>query len=134
MVLYRVCLAVVFCGAALWINEVGVTCKMNIEMALKSRSYILDLYHVKLSLWLVFFPSCFIETFFPQLSGSTFILVKNTHQKAANLMFCLISPVAKTPACFLEGQFSLCNIVYFTPGRALSHRLGGKGSHIDTPI
>ena len=67
---------------------------MNIETALKSRSYILDLDHVKLSL----------EIFY-QLSGSTFIFVKNTDQKAANLPFCLISPVAKTPAWFLEGQY-----------------------------
>ena len=77
---------------------------MNIEMALKSRSYILDLDHVKLSLGL-FFLSCLIERFFHQFLGSTFILVKNTHHKTANLMVCLISPVAKTPVWFLEGQY-----------------------------
>ena len=78
---------------------------MNIEMALKSRSYIFDLDHVKLSLGIFFFLSCLIEGIFHQLSGSTFIFVKNSHQKAANFMFGLISPVALTPACFLEGQF-----------------------------
>ena len=45
------------------------------------------------------------EIFFNQLSGSTLIFVTNTNQKSANLMFRLISPVAKTPAWFLEGQF-----------------------------
>ena len=49
---------------------------MNIEMALKSRSCILDL-----------------------------DLVKNTHQKAVNLMFYLILHVAKEPWLFLEVQF-----------------------------
>ena len=78
---------------------------MNIEMALKSRSYILDLDHVKLYLGIFFFLSCLIEIIFHQLSGSTFIFVKNTHQKAANLRFCLISPVAMIPAWFLEGQY-----------------------------
>ena len=76
---------------------------MNIEMALKSRSYIFDLDHVKLSLG-KFFLSCFIESIFHQLSGSTFIFVKNTYKKAANLMFCLISPVEKSPAWSVEGQ------------------------------
>ena len=69
---------------------------MNIEMALKSRSYILDLDHVKLSLGI--FLSCLIESIFHQLSGPTFIFVKTTHQKDTNLMFSLISPVAKSPA------------------------------------
>ena len=78
---------------------------MNIEMALKSRSYILDLDHVKLSLGIFFFLSCLIESIFHQLLGSTFIFVKNTHQKAKNLTFCLISTVAQTPAWFLEGQY-----------------------------
>ena len=88
----------------LWINEVGGTCKMNIEMALKSRSCIHDLDHVKLSLGIFFLLSCLIERILHQLSGSTFIFVKTTHQKDTNLMFCLISPVAKIPAWFLEGQ------------------------------
>ena len=39
----------------LWINEVGGTCKTNIKMALKPRSYILDLDNVKLSLGISFF-------------------------------------------------------------------------------
>ena len=78
---------------------------MNIEMALKSRSYILDLDHVRLSFGIFFFLSCLMEIFSYQLSGSTFIFVKNTHQKAANLLFCLILPVAKSPAWSLEGRF-----------------------------
>ena len=68
---------------------------MNIEMALKSRSCILDLDHVKLS-WNFVFSELFNREYLHQLSGPTFIFVKNTHQKAANLMFFLISPVAKT--------------------------------------
>ena len=52
---------------------------MNIDMALKSRSYILDLDHVKLSLGLFVFYELFNRGFFHQLSGSTFIFVKNTH-------------------------------------------------------
>ena len=76
---------------------------MNIEMALNSRSYILDLDRVRLSFGIFFFLSCLMGRFFYLLSGYTFISVKNTHQKAANLMFRLISPVAKTPAWFLKG-------------------------------
>ena len=53
---------------------------MNIEMALKSRSYILDLDHVKLPFG-IFFLSCLIESIFHQLSGSTFIFVKNSTKK-----------------------------------------------------
>ena len=75
-------------------------------MALKSGSYIFDLDHVKLSLGIFCFLSCLRESIFHQLSGSTFIFVKNTNQKAAHLMFGLISPVALTPACFLEGQYN----------------------------
>ena len=45
-----------------------------------------------------------MESFFYQLSGSIFSFVKKTHQKAANLMFCLILPVAKVPWLFLEVQ------------------------------
>ena len=52
---------------------------MNIEMALKSRSYILDFDRGKLSLGIVFFV-LFNEDFFHQFSGSTFIFVKNTHK------------------------------------------------------
>ena len=79
---------------------------MNIEMALRSRSYTLDLDRVKLSLGVFFFLSCLMECFFPQLLGSTFIFVKNTHRKSENLMFGKILPVALTPARFLEGQFN----------------------------
>ena len=57
---------------------------MNIEMALKSRRYILDLDHVKLSLVIFFLLGCFMESLLHQLSGYTFIFVKDTHQKAAN--------------------------------------------------
>ena len=52
---------------------------MNIEMALKSRSYILDLERVRLSFGIFFFLICLMERFFYQLSGSTFIFVKTTH-------------------------------------------------------
>ena len=77
---------------------------MNIEMALKSRSYIFDLDRIKLSLGF-FFLSCLMESFFHQLSGSTFIFVINTHQKAANLMFGLVLHVALIQAWVLGGQF-----------------------------
>ena len=80
---------------------------MNIEMALKSKSYILDLDRVRLSFGIFFFLSGLMESFFYQLSGSTFIFVKNTHQKAANLMFCQILPVAKGPCLSLK-----CNIMW----------------------
>ena len=50
-------------------------------MALKLRSDILDLDHVKLSLGINFFLSCLMESLLHQLSGSTFIFVKNTHYK-----------------------------------------------------
>ena len=78
---------------------------MNIEMALKSRSYILDLDCVRLFFGNFFFLSCLMDRLFYQLSRSTYIFVKNTHQKAANLMFCLILPVAKGPWLFLKVQF-----------------------------
>ena len=86
---------------------------MNIERALKSGSYILDLDNIKSSLGIFFFLSCLIESIFHQLSGSTFIFFKNTHRKAANLFIFLISPVAKTPAWFLEGQ-SILHYLYNT--------------------
>ena len=78
---------------------------MNIEIALKSKSYILYLDHVKLSLGIFFFLSCLIESILHQHSGSTFILVKNIDQKVANLTFSITSSVAKIPAWFLEGQY-----------------------------
>ena len=49
----------------------------------------------------ILFLSCLIESFFTQLSGSIFIFVKNTHQKAPNLMFCLISPAGIVLVWFL---------------------------------
>ena len=76
-------------------------------MALKSRSYILDLVRVKLSLGNFFFLSCLMEIFFHQILGSTNIFVKNTHQKAAILMFVLILPGLLTPAWFFGGQYKL---------------------------
>ena len=79
---------------------------MNIDMALKSRSYILDLDRVRLTFGIFFFLSCLMERFFlPAFRIYLFFVVKNTHQKAANLMFCLILPVAKGPWLFLEVQF-----------------------------
>ena len=86
---------------------------MNIKMALKSRSYIFDLDHVMLSLGIFFFLSCLIDSIFHQRSVSTFIFVKNTHQKAANLMFCLISPVAQSPAWSVEGEYNF----FWTPSK-----------------
>ena len=50
---------------------------MNIQITLKSRSYILDLDHVKLSLGIVFLLGCLMESLLPQLSGYIFIFVKN---------------------------------------------------------
>jgi hypothetical protein len=48
-----------------------------------------------------------VSTIFLQAFGTyLFFFTKNKHQTAANLMFRLISPVAKTPAWFLEGQFN----------------------------
>ena len=55
---------------------------MNIEMALKSRSYILDLDRVKLFLYIFFFMSCLMERFFHQLSGSTFIFCQKHAPKS----------------------------------------------------
>ena len=50
-------------------------------MALKSRSYILDLDHAKLSLGIFFLLGCFMESLLHQLSGYTFIFVKK-HTKS----------------------------------------------------
>ena len=47
-----------------------------------------------------------MDGFFHQLLGSTFVFVKNTHQKAENLMFGLILPVELTPGQFLGGQYN----------------------------
>ena len=76
--------------AILRIHEVGGTCKTNIYMALKSRSYIFYLDYVKLSLGIFFILSCLMESKFHHLSGSTFIFVKNTHLKFANLALRLV--------------------------------------------
>ena len=53
-------------------------------MTLKSRGYILGLVHVKLSRKIFFFS----ELFNGELITPDF-WIKNTQQKAANLMFCL---------------------------------------------
>ena len=54
---------------------------MNIEIALKSRSYILDLDCVKLSLVIFFFLRCLMKSFFHQLSGSTFMGANVSYQR-----------------------------------------------------
>ena len=77
---------------------------MNIEMALKSRSYILDFDRVKLALE-IFFSELFTgELFFTSFQDLPLFFVKNTHQKTTNFMFCLILPVAKVPWWFLGVQ------------------------------
>ena len=55
---------------------------MNIEMALKSRSYILDLDRVKLALGIFFFLICLMESFFYQLLRSTFIFCQKHTPKS----------------------------------------------------
>ena len=45
-----------------------------------------------------------MESLFHQLAGSTFLFVKNTHQKAANFTLCLILPVGMAPWWFHGGQ------------------------------
>ena len=67
----------------LWINKVGGTWKINNEMALKSRSYILDVDRIKLSLGIFFFLGCFIAIFFTSFQDVPFLLLS----KAANLPF-----------------------------------------------
>ena len=62
--------------------KLGVVAKLNIEMALKSRSYILDLDRVQLSLGIFFFLSCLMKSFFYQLSASTVIFVKKHTPKS----------------------------------------------------
>ena len=74
----------------LWIDEVGGSCKTNIYMALKSRRYIFDLDHLKLSLGIFFILSYLTESLLHQFSGSTFIFVKNTNRKVTNLALRLI--------------------------------------------
>ena len=70
-----------FFVATLWNNEVGGTCKMNIETALKSRNYILDLDHVKLSLGIFFFLSCLIESIFTIFQDLSLFLSKTQTKK-----------------------------------------------------
>ena len=54
---------------------------MNIKMALKSRSYLLDLDCVKLSLG-IFFLSCLMKSSFHQILGSTFIFCQKHTPKS----------------------------------------------------
>ena len=75
-------------------------------MVLKLRSYILDLVHLKLSLDIFFLLSCLMESLLQQLSGK-----KNTQQKAANLMFCLILTVE-----WVQFKVVKCNITFFVDG------------------
>ena len=67
---------------------------MNIEMALKSRSYILNLDRVKWSFSELFNGEFFLPAF------RMLFYVKNTYQKATNLMFRLILPMAKVSCLF----------------------------------
>ena len=79
-------------------------------MAIKSRSYIIYLDGVRLSLGIFFFSELFNGEFL--LSGSSFIFGKNTHQKAAHyLMFGLNLPVAMNPAWFLGMQFRALDLI-----------------------
>ena len=66
---------------------------MKIQMALKSRRYILDLDRVKLSLEIFFFSSWLMEIFSPAFRIYLYFCQKGT------------LPVALTPAWFLGGQF-----------------------------
>ena len=80
---------------------------MNIEMALKSKTHILDLDNVKLSLG-IFFTGLFNgELITPAFSIYIYFDQKHTPKKAANLMFRLILPAAKVPWWFLGVQFSM---------------------------
>ena len=56
--------------------DVGGTGKINIEMALKSRSYILDLDRVKLSMGIFFFLSCLMEIVFTSFQDLPLFLSK----------------------------------------------------------
>ena len=75
---------------------------MNLEMALKLISYILEC--VKLSLEFLFSVMFNGEFFLPAFSVYLFF-VKNTYQTAAYLMFGLVFPVAMIPVWFLGGQY-----------------------------
>ena len=46
-----------------------------------------------------------MESFFSSFQDLPLFFFKNTHQKAVNVMFCLILHVAKEPWLFLEVQF-----------------------------
>ena len=86
---------------------------MNIKIAQKIRSFILDLLHVKLSLKIFFFS----ELFNGELIKPAF-RIKNTQQKAANLIFCLTLTAEKVVKCnmtfFVGGfQIHLCQEVAY---------------------
>ena len=57
------------------------------------------------SFGIFFFLSYLLESIFHQLLGFTFIFVKNTDQKNANLKFCLISPMERLLSGSLKGNF-----------------------------
>ena len=73
-------------------------------MAPKSRSYILDLVHVKLSVEIFFFS----ELFNGELITPAF-RIQNTQQKAANLMFCL----TLTVGIWVQLKVVKCYITFF---------------------
>ena len=91
--------------------KLGVLAKWNIEKALKSRRHILDRDCLKLSLGISFFLSCLMESFFTRFQDLPLLLSKHTHQKAANLTFRLILPVAKVPWWFLGMQYTSLNSI-----------------------
>ena len=72
-----------FFFAILWFNEVGGTYKMDIKNALKSRTYIFYLDHVKLSMVTFFILSCLMESWLYQISRTTLIF----YQKPAAWLF-----------------------------------------------
>ena len=51
--------------------------------------------------------------FFTSFQDLPLFFVNNTHQKAANLMFPLILPVAKVPWLFLEVQYMVFRLLCF---------------------
>ena len=77
---------------------------MNIEMALKSRSYINNLDCVKLSLRFFFWAVRWRVFFFTSLQDLPLFLSKKTHQKAENLTFRILLPMRMISVWFLWGQ------------------------------
>ena len=71
----------------LWIIEVVHTYKTNIKIALKSRSYILNLGHVKLSLGIFFFLSCLTKGLYTSFQDLPFFWSKTHTRKPQILCF-----------------------------------------------